>query len=89
MEANKDEIVETIKTIDTELYDYDITENESDDTNDEKEYWNEDEDENEQYLFETAFAIQNNIFDFVNSFALPLCEKLDVDNIINFIKKTA
>lgn len=87
MELNKEEIIEKVKTIDTELYDYDNTENESDDFVDEKKYW--DEDENEQYLFETAFTIQNNIFDYVNSFALPLCEKLDVDNIINFIKKTA
>ena len=86
MQVNKEEIIETVKTIDTELYEYDDEEfNESDYVN-EKEYW--DEDENEQYLFETAFTIQNNIFDYVNSFALPLCEKLNVDNIIEFIKKT-
>lgn len=87
MQVNKEEIIETVKTIDTDFYDYDNTENESDDAVIEKEYW--DEDENEQFLFETAFTIQNNIFDYVNSFALPLCEKLDVDNIIDFIKKTA
>ena len=86
MQVNKEEIIETVKTIDTELYEYDDEEfNDSDYVN-EKEYW--DEDENEQYLFETAFTIQNNIFDYVNSFALPLCEKLNVDNIIEFIKKT-
>ena len=87
MQVNKEEIIETVKTIDTDFYDYDNTENESDDAVIEKEYL--DEDENEQFLFETAFTIQNNIFDYVNSFALPLCEKLDVDNIIDFIKKTA
>ena len=87
MQGNKEEIIETAKTIDTEFYDYDNNENDSDDVVEEKEYW--DEDENEQYLFETAFTIQNNIFDYVNHFALPLCEKLDIDNIIDFIKKTA
>ena len=61
MQVNKEEIIETVKTIDTDFYDYDNTENESDDAVIEKEYL--DEDENEQFLFETAFTIQNNIFD--------------------------
>mgnify|MGYP003351932431 FL=1 len=87
MEKKKEEIVESVKIIDTELYDYENDYyNESDDF-EEKEHWN--EDENEQYLFETAFAIHNNLLDYVNSFALPLCEKLDVDSIIEFIKKTS
>lgn len=86
MEANKEEIVEIVKIIDTDIYDYENDDyNETDDALEEQD-WN--EDENEQYLFETAFAIQNNLFDYVNSFALPLCEKLDVNNIIEFIKKT-
>ena len=87
MSLDNDEII-TAKNIDTAEYDYDYyNENDSDDVFDKNEDWN--EYDNEQFLFETAFTIQNNLFDYVNYFALPLCEKLDVDSIIEFIKKSA
>jgi hypothetical protein len=81
MENNK----KTIEIIEPELYEYEDVDSEESNVLEEKQHWN--EDELEEYLFETAFTIQNNLFDYVNSFALPLCEKIDVNKIIDFIKK--
>jgi len=82
MEDNK-KIIEIIEP-EPELYEYDEV-NSSESDGFEEKNWN--EEELQEYLFETAFNIQNNLFDYVNSFALPLCEKLDVNKIIELIKK--
>jgi hypothetical protein len=81
MEEIKKKIVDEFKYLndcdDDELY-------ESEDC-DEKE--DEFQDEFEKHLMDTAFTIRNNLFDYVNTYGLPLCEKLDIDRLIRFIEK--
>jgi hypothetical protein len=46
-----------------------------------------DDEEYKKYLIDTAYSIQNNLFDYVKTYGLPLCEKLDINKIIDFIEK--
>jgi|688.fasta_scaffold16319_3 hypothetical protein len=45
------------------------------------------QDEFEIHIIESAFTIRNNLFDYVKSYGLPLCEKLDIDSLKKFIEK--
>ena len=80
MEETKKKIVDgfnyLVDDVEDELYDTEENnENEADI-----------EDEYEKQLVETAFTIQKNLFDYVTAHGLPLCETLDINRIIRFIK---
>ena len=44
------------------------------------------ENENENYINETAILIRQKIFEYVNDGVYPLCEYLSIDNVENYVK---
>jgi len=80
MEENKKKIVDEFNYIindddDDEFYDSENLE-ENEDINDE---------EFENYKFEVAIALQTNLLDYVKYNGLPICEKLNLSQVLKFI----
>jgi len=81
VEENKKKIVDDFHYLenneDEEFYDTEENEIEQDDI----------QDEYNEILIQTANQIQNNLFDYVSAYGLPLCENLTMDTLIRFIEK--
>lgn len=81
VEENKKKIVDDFHYLenneDEEFYDTEENEIEQDDI----------QDEYNEILIQTANQIQNNLFDYVSAYGLPLCENLTMDTLIHFIEK--
>lgn len=83
MEENKEN---KKKIVDGFNYMNDDNDDETCDSEENNENRTEMELEYENHLIQTAFTIQKNLFDYVSSYGLPLCEKLDIDKLISFIE---
>ena len=81
VEENKKKIIDDFHYLenneDEEFYDTEENEIEQDDI----------QDEYNEILIQTANQIQNNLFDYVSAYGLPLCENLTMDTLIRFIEK--
>lgn len=79
VEENKKKIVDEFKYLQDDEEDefYDTEENEENEVDLQDEY--------EKVIIQTANTIQNNIFEYVSAYGLPLCENLSIDRIIKFI----